>query len=199
MKHMSVSTDRPKTNTIKTFAWIGIVGAIIMIGFGINALVAPPQIGDKVVNPMLFQVKNILEIFSFIGYAMICFAFYQSGAVGRGWLAKIAIGLALLGAITASVINVANAIAIQNVNTPDWANIFLFGLVLLAPVLLGISALRTRIVLVWQALYPILIVGVLSIVIWILFGDANPSFPAMVQAFTWIGFALLAIAVKPKA
>jgi hypothetical protein len=198
MKHMSVSTDRPKTNHIKTFAWIGIVGAIIMIGFGINALVAPPQIGDKVVNPMLFQVKNILEIFSFIGYAMICFAFYQSGAVGRGWLAKIAIGLALLGAITASVINVANAIAIQNVNTPDWANIFLFGLVLLAPVLLGISALRTRIVLVWQALYPILIVGVLSIVIWILFGGANPSFPAMVQAFAWIGFALLAIAVKPK-
>ena len=64
---MSVSTDRPKTNHIKTFAWIGIVGAIIMIGFGINALVAPPQIGDKVVNPMLFQVKNILEIFSFIG------------------------------------------------------------------------------------------------------------------------------------
>ena len=127
---------------------------------------------------------------------MICFAFYQSGAVGRGWLAKIAIGLALLGAITASVINVANAIAIQNVNTPDWANIFLFGLVLLAPVLLGISALRTRMVLVWQALYPILIVGVLSIVIWILFGDANPSFPAIVQAFAWIGFALLAIAVK---
>ena len=193
---MSVSTNQPKESQIKTFAWIGIVGAIIMIGFGINALVAPPQIGNKVVNPVLFQFKNILEVISFLGYALICFAYYQSGAAGRGWLPKIALGLAFLGAITASIINIANAVAIQNVETPDWANIFMFGLVLLAPVLLGISALRTKIVVTWQGLYLIFIVGVLSIIIWIFFGDENPSVPAVVQAFAWIGFALLAKAVK---
>ena len=185
-------------NRIKIFAWVGIIGAIVMIVFGSNALIAPPQIGNRVVNPGLFQVKNILEIIGFVGYAMICFAFYRKGAAGHGWLAKIGLGFALLGAITASVINIANAIAIQNVDTPDWANIFLFGLVLLAPVLLGIGALRTRMIVLWQALYPILIVGFLAITIWIIVGDANPSIPAIFQAFAWIGFALIAIKVKPK-
>jgi hypothetical protein len=51
----------------------------------------------------------------------------------------------------------------------------------------------------WQALYPIVIVGIVPIAVWIIFGDASPSMPAIVQAFAWIGFALLAMAVKPEA
>jgi hypothetical protein len=196
MKTMSASTHQAQENQINTFAWIGILGAIIMIGFGINAFVAPPQIGDKVVNPVLFQIKNLLEVISFLGYGLICLAFFQSGAAGRGWLAKIALGLAFLGAITAAIINVANAVAIQNVAVPDWANLFLFGLVLLAPVLLGISALRTHRILAWQGLYLIFGVGILSIVVWILFGDGRPSIPAIVQALAWIGFALIARTVR---
>jgi hypothetical protein len=182
---------------IKPLAWAGISGSAVMTVFGVIALVSPPQIGNKVVNPVLFQIKNILEILAFAGWALICFAFHQSGAAGRGWLVKIALALAVLGAITASVINVANAIAIQNVNTPDWTSILLFGQVLIAPVLLGISALRVRMVSLWQALYPI-IVGIVPIAIWIIIGDARPSFPAIVQAFAWIGFALLAMAVIPR-
>ena len=196
---MSVSTNQMKASRIKALAWAGISGSVVMIVFGVIALVSPPQVGNKVVNPVLFQIKNILEILAFAGWALICLAFYQSGAAGRGWLAKIALVLALLGAITASVINVANAIAIQNVNAPDWASILLFGLALVAPVLLGIGALRRRMVPLWKAFYPIVIVGIVPIAVWIIFGDASPSMPAIVQSFAWIGFALLAMAVKPEA
>jgi len=140
------------TNLVRSLAWMGIFGGAIMIIFSINAFIALPQMGDKIVNPILFQIQNILEIISFVGYASICFAFYESGAAGRGWLPKTSLILAALGAITASVINIANAIAIQNVPTPDWSNIFLFGLILLAPLFLGIGALCARVVPRWQAL-----------------------------------------------
>jgi hypothetical protein len=196
---MSVSMNQMNPSRIKPLAWAGISGSLVMIVFGILALVAPPQVGNKVVNPVLFQIKNILEILAFAGWAMICFAFYQSGAAGRGWLAKFALVLAGLGAITASVNNVANALAIQNVNVPDWASILLFGLALVAPVLLGIGALRVRMVFPWQALYPIIIVGIMPIAVWIIFGAASPSIPAIVQAIAWIGFALNAMVVKPEA
>jgi hypothetical protein len=183
---------------IKSLAVAGIIGSAVMIVFGVIALVAPPQIGNKVVNPVLFQIKNILEILAFVGWALICFAFYQTGAAGGGWLAKIALALAVFGAITASAINIANAIAIQFVNTPDWTSILLFGQVLAAPVLLGVGALRVRMVSLWQALYPIIIVGIVPIALWVIFGDANPSLPAIVQALAWIGFGWLAMAVKSK-
>lgn len=184
---------------VKQLAWIGILGSLIMIGFAINAFMAPPQIGDKIVNPVLFQIKNILEIVSFVGYALICFAFYGSGAAGQGWLPITSLVLAASGAVTASVINIANAIAVQNVPTPDWSNIFLFGLILLAPLFLGIGALHTRIILMWQALYPIIVVGIVSLAVWIILGDSlGPSIPAMVQAFTWIGFAVITMSVKSK-
>jgi len=182
---------------VSQFAWMGIIGGIIMIGFGINGFIAPPQIGDKVVNPSLFQIKNILEIISFVGYALICIAFYMTGATGNGWLPKIAIVLAILGAITASVINIANALAVQNVSTPDWSNIFLFGLILLAPLFLGISALLKRTIPVWQRLYPIFVVGIMSLAVWIILGDTfGPSIPAIVQALSWIGFAFIAMSVQ---
>jgi hypothetical protein len=178
---------------------MGIFGATIMIGFALNAFVAPPQIGDRIVNPLLFQIKNVLEIVSFVGYASICFAFVASGAASQNWLSKTALILAVLGGITASLINIANAIAVQNVPTPDWSNLLIFGLILLAPLLLGISALRTKVIPNWQAFYPILIVGIASLAVWILLGDTlGPSIPAMVQAFAWIGFALLAMSVKPR-
>ncbi len=195
---MSVLTNQMNASRIKPLAWAGISGSAVMTVFGVIALVAPPQIGNKVVNPELFQIKNILEIITFAGWALICFAFYQSGAAGRGWLAKIALALAVLGAITASIYNIANAIAIQNVNMPDWASFLLFGLALVAPVLLGIGALRVRMVSLWQALYPIFIVGMMPIAVWVIFGDASPSIPAIVQAFAWIGFALLVMEVKPR-
>jgi len=181
------------SHRIRQFAWAGIIGGLIMVGFGINGFISPPQIGDKVVNPSLFQIKNILEIFSFVGYALICIAFYATGATGNNWLAKIAIVLPVLGAITASVINIANAIAIQNVPTPDWSNILLFGLILLSPLFLGASALTKRIIPTWQALYPIFVVGIASLATWIIIGDSmGPSIPAIVQALTWIGFAFIA-------
>ena len=187
------------SNRIKPLAWAGILGGTIMIMFAINGFIAPPQIGDKIVNPLLFQIKNVLEIVSFVGYALICFAFYESGAAGRGWLPKISLILAALGAITASVINIANAIAVQNVPTPDWSNILVFGLILLAPLFLGIGALRVQVVSLWQALYPIIVVGIVSLATWIILGDSlGPSIPAMVQAFAWIGFAFIAMSVKSK-
>ena len=176
---------------VKSLIWVGVIGAIILIAFGINALVAPPQIGDTVVNPVLFQVKNVLEIIGFMGYAMICLAFYLSGVVKQDWLAKFAIILAFAGGITASVVNVFNAIAIHDVTTPDWVNLLMFGLLLLAPVLLGINTIRMRKIVLWQSLYPIFVVGILSIAIWIVFGDAGPSFPSIFQALAWIGFALI--------
>jgi hypothetical protein len=194
----TIGKKQTTTSRIKPLAWAGISGSAVMIVFGVIALVSPPQIGNRVVNPVLFQIKNILEILAFAGWALICFVFYQTGAPGSGWLAKIALALAVLGAITASAINIANAIAIQFVNTPDWTSILLFGQALVAPVLLGIGALRVRMVSLWQALYPIIIVGSVPIALWVIFGDASPSFPAIVQAFAWIGFALLAMAVKPR-
>jgi hypothetical protein len=194
----TIGKKQTTTSLIKPLAWAGIFGSAVMIVFGVIALVAPPQIGNRVVNPVLFQIKNILEILAFAGWALICFVFYQTRAPGSGWLAKIALALAVLGAITASAINIANAIAIQFVNTPNWTSILLFGQALVAPVLLGIGALRVRMVSLWQALYPIIIVGIVPIALWVIFGDANPSFPAIVQAFAWIGFALLAMAVKPR-
>jgi hypothetical protein len=196
---MSVSAIQGNARRIKTWTRAGIFGSVVMIVFGVIALVSPPQVGDTVVNPTLFQIKNILEILAFAGWALICFAFYQSGAAGRGWLAKIALVLAVLGALTASVNNIANAIAIQNVSVPDWASVLLFGLVLVAPVFLGIGALRLKMVPLRQALYPIVIVGIVPIAVWIILGDAGPSLPAIVQSFAWIGFALLAMAVKPGA
>jgi hypothetical protein len=77
----------------KSLTWAGIFGSAVMIVFGVIALVSPPQIGNKVVKPGLFQIKNILEILAFAGWALICFSFYQSGAAGRGWLAKIALAV----------------------------------------------------------------------------------------------------------
>lgn len=199
---MSVSTTLvtgKRTGLVKPLAWAGIFGAAILIVFAVIEIVSPSQAGNKVINPGLFQIENIFEIFGFAGWVLICFAFYQSGASGRGWLAKIALAIAVLGGITACVSSVINAIAIQNVEGPDWTNILLFGLVLFAPVLLGIGALRVRIVSLWQALYPIVVVGIVSVAFWGIFGDANPTIPVIVQGFAWIGFAVLAMAVKPKA
>ena len=193
---MSSSNSQMQASRVKPLAWAGIVGSLVMIVFGVIALIAPPQVGDRVVNAPLFQIKSILEILAFVGWALICLAFYQGGSAGGGWLAKIALVLAALGAIAASVINIANAIAIQNVTTPDWANILLFGLVLVAPVLLGIGALRARRIVTWQALYPIIFVGIVPLAVWIFAGDAGPSLPAIVQAVAWVGFALLAMAAS---
>ena len=183
--------EQTNPSLIKPLIWTGIIGTIILIAFGINALVAPPQIGDTVVNPVLFQVKNVLEIIGFMGYALICLAFYLSGVVKQDWLAKIAVALAFAGGITASVVNVFNAIAIHDVATPDWTNLLMFGLLLIAPVLLGVNAVRMRKIVMWQSLYPIFVVGILSIAIWIVFGDSGPSFPSIFQALAWIGFALI--------
>ena len=193
---MSSSSNQMQTSRVQRLAWAGIFGSVMMTVFGVIALLAPPQVGNKVVNPDLFQIKNILEILAFVGWALICLAFYEGGSAGRGWLAKIALVLAVLGAITASVINVANAIAIQNVNAPDWSSILLFGLALVAPVLLGLAALRVRRIATWKALYPIILVGIVPLVVWVVSGDANPSLPAIIQAFAWIGFALLTIAAS---
>lgn len=194
---MSLSAQQTGASRIRTMTRAGIAGSVLMIVFGLIALVSPPQIGNQIVRPGLYRIKNLLEVAAFAGWALICLAYYETGAAARGWLAKIALVLATLGAITASVSNVVNAIALQDVGLPDWANLILFGLVFAAPVLLGIGAIRVRMLPPWDALYPIVIVGIVPMAVWIVVGDGSPSFPAIVQSLAWIGFALLAMAIRP--
>lgn len=195
---MSVSMTKDaasRASLVKPLAWGGIFGAAVFMLFALIEQVSPSQAGNKIINPALFQIENILEILGFVGWVLICFAFYQSGAAGKGWLAKIALLLAALGAATASVNSIVNAATIQNVEAPDWTSILLFGLVLFAPVLLGICALRTRMISRPRALYPILVVGIVGVVAWVVFGDINPIIPVFIQGFVWIGFAVLAMSV----
>lgn len=182
---------------VKLLAWLGIIFAGVAIGLAVIELVSPSQIGNKIVNPLLFQIENVLFPLSFLGWVLICFAFYLSGATKRGWLPRTALALAILGAIVGSFQSLVSAVTIRNVDLPDWAGIIQFGLVLFSPILLGIAALRTRTISLWQALYPIIIVAIVSIAFWGIFAETNPSVPIMVQAVAWIGFGILAMAVKP--
>ena len=181
---------------VKPLAWIGILCAATAMGAAVIELVSPPQIGKQIVNPSLFQIENAVFPIVFIGWVLICSAFYTSGATGSGWLPRIALGLAMAGAIVSASQNVGSAISIGNFEIPDWAGIIQLGS-LAAPLLLGIAALRHRMVPPWQALYPIVVVTILSLVFWGIFAESSPSIPITVQALAWIGFGMIALAAKP--
>ena len=182
---------------VKPVAWVGMLCAAVAIGLAAIELVSPTQVGNKIVNPSLFQIENTLFPIVFFGWVLICFAFYFSGAAGSGWLPRIALGLAIAGAIVSSFQSVSSAITIGNFEIPDWASIIQFGLVLAAPLLLGIAALRQRMVPLWQAAYPIVVVAIVSLVFWGIFAEASPSIPITVQSLAWIGFGMIALAAIP--
>jgi hypothetical protein len=182
---------------VKPLAWIGMLCAAVAIGLAVIELVSPPQIGNKIINPSLFQIENALFPIVFFGWVIICFAFYLSGATGSGPLPRIALGLAIAGAFVSSYQNVGSAITLGNFELPDWAGIIQLVFVLAAPLLLGIAALRTRMIPPWQAFYPIIVVAIVSLVFWGIFADSSPSIAITAQALAWIGFGLLAMSVEP--
>ena len=186
-------TDR--RDHVKWLALAGIIGSALFAVSGVWEMVSPATSasGNQILDPAHFQIGSIMVALGYVGLLATALAFYLDGATGSGWLGKIAIGIMTVGVLAAFGDQINRIITAQETQNAPWQIILFMSAVFIAPVLLGVAALRGKVIPLWMALYPIVMVAVVPLALW-MFGSIigiGSDLVIFLQGLLWLGFALI--------
>lgn len=148
-----------------------ITGAIIAFIWGILNTFFPNSAGSSatgnfvVLNPLAHRIEHFS--FAFLVYPALfagLLGFYLIGAVGRGIIGKILVGLAAIGALMATASSLIEVFVLQSEMADRMRDIgFAFILILVCPILFTAVALFQRKVMPWKRFAPVITLGLLII------------------------------------
>jgi hypothetical protein len=79
------------------------------------------------------------------------------------------------------------------------SGILFIGAVFVAPILLGVAALRAKVIPLWMAIYPIVAVAVVPVVLWTLLANVIDATVVVIpQGLAWLGFGAIAYGNRAK-
>lgn len=188
-----------RRDPIKGLAMAGIVGAALVAATGLWWLIDPytADAGAQILNPTAFQITGVASAVGYVGWLAAAIAFYQVGAMGRGRLARFAIGLLATGLVVAIGGQINDVFAarsdVQIGQAPSWLLFFQMLAFLGGPVLLSVAALQARLTPLWVALYPFLVLALGTIAGWSLAGMAGlgAGVPIILTGLAYMGFAAI--------
>lgn len=112
-----------------------------------------------ILRPFLHRLEHAsAALLVFPGIFAGLFGYYLSGAAGKGWIGKILLTLAAIGAVSASGGSLFELLILQS-ETADLIRGFslTFILLMLCPLLFGIAALIYRKIPLWKRILPLLL------------------------------------------
>jgi hypothetical protein len=188
------SADR--SSLIRWLALTGIIGSTLFAASGVWEMISPASSADgsQVLDSTHFRIAGSMMVLAYLGWLAIALAFYWWGATGGGWLGKIALVIMAVGVVAAVADQISRVLAVQETQAAPWQVILFIGAVFVAPILLGVAAWRARVVPLWTALYPLVMVAVVPLALWALSGVIGPGLVILLQGLLWLGFSAIVYA-----
>lgn len=184
---------RDRSDLIKGLALAGIVGSALFAASGVWSMISPTTSadGNQILQPTQFQITGGMLVLAYAGWLATALAFYLRGAMGSGWLGKIAVAMMAVGLPLIIADQITRIMTVQNTDLAPWQGIAFVGAIFIAPILLGVAALRAKVIPLWMALYPILMVAVVPFALWGLSNIFGAGLVIFLQGLLWLGFAVI--------
>ena len=179
----------------------GIIGSALFAATGVWEMISPASSADgsQILDSTHFRIAGIMMVLAYLGWLAIALAFYVRGAMGSGWLGKMALVIMAVGVVAAVADQISRFLAVQETQLAPWRIILFIAAVFVAPILLGVAAWRARVISLWKAPYPIVMVAVMPFVLWALSGVIGPGLVVLLQGLLWLGFAAIVYAGQASA
>ena len=138
-------------------------GALVGLVWAALNSVYPNSVGAtalgnfEVLHPWLHRLEHAsFALLVYTGLYAGLLGFYRGGAIGRGWPGKVALGLATVGVVLASLSSLSETVVLQWNPADAMRDVgFALLLLLLCPLLFGIAALVRRAVPLRKRLWPL--------------------------------------------